>query len=72
MNSVLKATARQRVSYGGRTRWIGGLVRHRGHPFAIECGHRHDTRREAIECAEQLFHADPGSIVAEEIAKASA
>ena len=68
---TLTATARKQVAFGGRIRWAGGLTAHRGHPFVVACGHKHDTRREAIECAGNLFHAEPGSIVAEEIAKHS-
>jgi len=68
---TLTVTARKQVSFGGRIRWIGGLTAHRGHPFVVACGHKHNARREAIECAENLFHAELGSLVAEEIAKHS-
>jgi len=66
---TLKAIAREQVRPGGHITWVGGIIKHRGHPFIVECGHKHRSRHEAIECAEALFHAEPGSIVAEELAK---
>lgn len=65
---TLRAVARQRVS-PGRWWWVGGIIKHRGHPFIVECGHKHRNRQEAFECGEALLHAEPGSIVAEELAK---
>ncbi len=70
MAITLNATARQRVRPGGKVSWVGGIVKHRGHPFIVDCGHRHHTRLEAIECAESLFHADPGSVVADKLSDA--
>lgn len=68
---TLHPVARSKVRPGGRIAWVGGLIKHKGHPFVVDCGHRHDTRQEAIECAACLVHADRGSIVADLIEKAS-
>jgi hypothetical protein len=56
----LRAIARKRVGYN-QVWWIGGITRHQGHPFIVECVHRHETRADAVDCAECAFHCDDGS-----------
>jgi hypothetical protein len=65
---MLHIVARQRVRPGGTVRWVAGLVAHRGDPFVMDCGHRHDTKQDALDCANAGFrHCDPGSLAAEVI-----
>lgn len=69
ISTRLHPVARQKVGFAG-SHWIGALVRHKGHPPALTCGHKHAGRIEAKECAEAMLHCDPGSLMAEKIAKA--
>jgi hypothetical protein len=68
--NMFTPVARQQVRPGGKTHWVGGLVRHRGDPFTADCGHRHPARREARECASSMLMCDDGSWLADRLIEA--
>ena len=60
--------ARMRVQFG-RTYWVGGITKHKGHPFIVHCTHEHPTRAEAKDCAEAMCYSDEGSQTADLLRK---
>lgn len=61
---TLVALARRRQN----GRWYGVIATQGGTPRVIvDCTHSHSYQDEAKDCAESLFYADHGSIVADRI-----